>query len=172
MPSANEHGTDLGPQHTNMEHLPNIPKAPNEKTCFINCWLQVWGYVLRVCWKMQQATKMGVSKNSGTPKSSILIGLSIVNHPFWGTVPLFLETSKSNQYKHHLPQPVWQLPMIDFVKMAKPQRHQEPSLGNLPVPSTGKTDVQTKQRLRCVFLLTIQDRASTPTVILSSYDWH
>ena len=28
---------------------------------------------------------MGVSKNRGTPKSSILIGFSIVNHPFWGT---------------------------------------------------------------------------------------
>ena len=28
---------------------------------------------------------MGVSKNRGTPKSSILIGFSIINHPFWGT---------------------------------------------------------------------------------------
>ena len=28
---------------------------------------------------------MGVSKNSGTPKSSILIGFSIINHPFWDT---------------------------------------------------------------------------------------
>ena len=28
---------------------------------------------------------MGVSKNHGTPKSSILIGFSIINHPFWGT---------------------------------------------------------------------------------------
>jgi len=28
---------------------------------------------------------MGVSENSGTPKSSILIGISIINHPFWGT---------------------------------------------------------------------------------------
>ena len=28
---------------------------------------------------------MGVSENGGTPKSSILIGISIVNHPFWGT---------------------------------------------------------------------------------------
>jgi len=28
---------------------------------------------------------MGVSKNRGTPKSSILIGISIINHPFWGT---------------------------------------------------------------------------------------
>ena len=25
---------------------------------------------------------MGVSENSGTPKSSILIGFSIINHPF------------------------------------------------------------------------------------------
>ena len=29
-----------------------------------------------------------VSKNSGTPKSSILIGFSIINHPFRGT-PIF-----------------------------------------------------------------------------------
>ena len=28
---------------------------------------------------------MGVSESSGTPKSSILIGFSIINHPFWGT---------------------------------------------------------------------------------------
>ena len=26
-----------------------------------------------------------VSENSGTPKSSILMGFSIINHPFWGT---------------------------------------------------------------------------------------
>ncbi len=31
---------------------------------------------------------MGVSKNRGTPKSSILIGFSILNHPFWGTIIL------------------------------------------------------------------------------------
>ncbi len=37
-----------------------------------------WGYV-------------GVSKNSGTPKSSILIGFSTINHPFWGT-PIFGNT--------------------------------------------------------------------------------
>ena len=28
---------------------------------------------------------LGVSKNRGTPKSSILVGFSIINHPFWGT---------------------------------------------------------------------------------------
>ena len=31
---------------------------------------------------------LGVSKNRGTLKSSILIGFSIINHPFWGT-PIF-----------------------------------------------------------------------------------
>ena len=34
---------------------------------------------------------MDVSENSGTPKSSILIGLSIINHPFLGT-PIFGNT--------------------------------------------------------------------------------
>ena len=34
---------------------------------------------------------MDVSKNNGTPKSSILIGFSIINHPFWGT-PIFGST--------------------------------------------------------------------------------
>ena len=30
-------------------------------------------------------TKMGVSKNNGTPKSSIFIRFFIIDHPFWGT---------------------------------------------------------------------------------------
>ena len=34
---------------------------------------------------------VGVSKNRCTPKSSILIGFSIINHPFWGT-PIFGNT--------------------------------------------------------------------------------
>ena len=38
-------------------------------------------------------TSYGVSKTRDTPKSSILIGFSIINHPFWG-VSLFLETPK------------------------------------------------------------------------------
>ena len=36
--------------------------------------------------------KMGVSENNGTPKSSILIGFSSINHPFG--VPPFSETPK------------------------------------------------------------------------------
>ena len=44
---------------------------------------------------------MGVSENGGTPKSSNLIGISIINHPFWGT-PVFGNTHMSSQskYKH------------------------------------------------------------------------
>ena len=48
---------------------------------------------------------MGVSKNRGTPKSSILIGFSIINHPFWGT-PIFGNTHIK------LPQAFWILFML------------------------------------------------------------
>ena len=41
---------------------------------------------------MQPPQEMGVSKNSGTPKSSFLIGFSIINHPFWGFPPIFGNT--------------------------------------------------------------------------------
>ena len=37
---------------------------------------------------------MDVSENSGTPKSSILMGFSIINHPFLGT-PIFGNTQIS-----------------------------------------------------------------------------
>ena len=38
---------------------------------------------------------LGVSENGGTPKSSILIGFSIINHQFWGT-PIFGNTHVVN----------------------------------------------------------------------------
>ena len=43
--------------------------------------------VLLTIWILasSQQKKVGVSKNNGIPKSSILIGFSIINHPFWGT---------------------------------------------------------------------------------------
>ena len=40
---------------------------------------------------------LDVSENSGTPKSSILIGFSIINHPFWGT-SIFGNTQLQLQY--------------------------------------------------------------------------
>ena len=39
----------------------------------------------------RQYNYMDVSENNGTPKSSILIGFSIINHPFWDT-PIFGNT--------------------------------------------------------------------------------
>jgi len=46
-------------------------------------------------WKRFVAPNMDVSENSGTPKSSILIGFSIINHPFWDT-PIFGNTHMEN----------------------------------------------------------------------------
>ena len=42
---------------------------------------------------------MGVFKNRGTPRSSILIGFSIINHLFWGT-PIFGNTHISTLPSH------------------------------------------------------------------------
>ena len=44
----------------------------------------VWGYNVHLPY-IPQLVHMDVSENRGTPKSSILIGISIINHPFWGT---------------------------------------------------------------------------------------
>ena len=49
---------------------------------------------------ISQCSYVGISKNSFTPKSSILIGFSIINHPFW--VPLFLETPMSLYWSTHI----------------------------------------------------------------------
>ena len=44
-------------------------------------WISPW----TITWCVHVYIYMDVSENSGTPKSSILIGFSIINHPFWGT---------------------------------------------------------------------------------------
>ena len=45
----------------------------------------------RFCCTKAMWLYLGVSKNNGTLKSSILIGFSSINHPFWGT-PIFGNT--------------------------------------------------------------------------------
>ena len=45
---------------------------------------------------------MGVSKNRDTPNPSILIGFSIINHPFWGT-PIFGNTHIIYIYISYVP---------------------------------------------------------------------
>ena len=64
----------------------------------ISCW-----YMFRH-WSLKDwcILSMGVSKNNDIPKSSILIGFSIINHPFWGT-PIFGNT--------HIPNPTRSLQM-------------------------------------------------------------
>jgi len=44
-------------------------------------------HILQLGWFNHQL-EMDVSENSGTPKSSILIGFSIINHSIWG-IPIF-----------------------------------------------------------------------------------
>ena len=70
---------------------------------YIHCIYCFWKFMeyTRVLWsrrpvkpideRTQIYPNMGVSKTRGTPKSSILIGISIINHPFWGST-IFLKT--------------------------------------------------------------------------------
>ena len=51
---------------------------------------------------------MDVSKNSGTPKSSILIRFSLINHRFWGNYPYFRKHSEYFFVELKLHFPRWQ----------------------------------------------------------------
>ena len=53
----------------------------------VECWKKKW--TEKVPKKSKKKKHMGVSKNRGTPESSILIGFFIINHPFWGKTPYF-----------------------------------------------------------------------------------
>ena len=76
--------------------LPSVPEL--ERSLW---WLQAfldplksWTYLHTECTECTEQKYMDVSENSGTPKSSILIVFSIINHPFWGT-PIFGNTHMS-----------------------------------------------------------------------------
>ena len=53
--------------------------------------------MVKIRFKSSSNWYMGVSINGGTPKSSILIGFSIINHPFWGTF-IFGNTHIANHF--------------------------------------------------------------------------
>ena len=60
----------------------------------------------RLCFFLNDAVcDLDVSKNSGTPKSSILIGFSIINHPLRGT-PIFGNTHFFPRCTHFIKSPV------------------------------------------------------------------
>ena len=61
-------------------------------------WLVFFQYGIRWISLWYHQIQLGVSQNGGTPKSSISIGFSIINHPFWGT-PIFWNTQyNSSQF--------------------------------------------------------------------------
>ena len=67
---------------------------PIHYTCMLSWnWCVLWcvSVCVCMCFFVCVCIYVGVSKNNGTPKSSILIGFSIINHPFWGT-PIFGNT--------------------------------------------------------------------------------
>ena len=51
----------------------------------------VWGWACHCRLPSRWKLLMGVFKNRGTPKSSFLVGFSLINHPFLGT-PIFGNT--------------------------------------------------------------------------------
>jgi len=61
--------------------------------CFQIQDLKIWSSTQR---STPPKINMGVSKNNGIPKSSTLIGFSIINHPFCGT-PIFGNTHMEPQ---------------------------------------------------------------------------
>ena len=66
-----------------------------QKVVFSIVWRGSGKQCNQKCDKDQQQGHLllGVSKNrGGPPKSSILIGFSIINHPFWGFLPIFGNT--------------------------------------------------------------------------------
>ena len=69
-------------------------KQPRQRQEFAPSSFQHWHNMKFAHMDFQLAQKymyMDVSENRGTPKSSILIGFSIINHSFWGT-PIFGNT--------------------------------------------------------------------------------
>ena len=74
-----------------MDNLMTQPMLSREGYVFFN-WKKKtpkihWEIERRHILGVEEKHEMGVSKNNGTPKSSILIGFSIINHPFLGFSP-------------------------------------------------------------------------------------
>ena len=83
----------LGPPGTNL-----IPQTQPASTCSpLDCDFHDFKTI-----PMVEKLDQGVSKNNGTPKSYILIGFWIINHPFWG-IPIFGNTHQQLN-NHHLAQ--------------------------------------------------------------------
>ena len=78
-----------------------------------------------ICSYNHHLLQMDVSKNSGTPKSSILIEFSIINHPFWGTTILGNPHVLPPSFFNHL-----------FALACSPKNGQKLNFKSSPSPST------------------------------------
>ena len=86
--------------HSNSSIRQNVQQGPEPRRRRKSMYL---GETTRICSQLSIWTDgwwfrnpaitswYGCFQNRGTPKSSILIGFSLINHPFWD-IPLFLET--------------------------------------------------------------------------------
>ena len=79
---------------------------------------------------------MGVSLNGGTPKSSIFRGISIINHPFWGTpyfwkhpyVPCQLDSCQDGPTIEADPQSTGEKPVVGSEKLPQHARKRRKSV--------------------------------------------
>ena len=72
---------------------------------------------------------MGVSENGGTPKSSILIGISIINRPFWGTpmfgnIHMYIHGISTSNHHHHF--------LLSGAAKVKVEKVERPVMGPKP----------------------------------------
>ena len=72
------------------ERPPQSKRASGAVVIFKKRVLKLHSMEIYVC-QENYKPNVDVSETGGTPKSSILIGFSIINHPFWGT-PIFGNT--------------------------------------------------------------------------------
>ena len=94
-------------KNTHTHRWPTFPDLQHPIASHLLNWESLdheWAHLL----PCQDHSNMDVSKNSGTPKSSILIGFSIINHPFWG-YPYFWKhpNSKKDMSKKRLKNSRW-----------------------------------------------------------------
>ena len=70
-----------------LQSIVHKPQSAGDQFSLLHKSLATWCVrELKLRWLVNH---MDVSKNRGTPKSSILIGVSLINHPFWGFSPYF-----------------------------------------------------------------------------------
>ena len=111
-------------------------------------WDQCREICMPVPWMRHGYRYMNVSENSGTPKSSILIGFSIINHAFWGT-PIFgnIHIYQSNGYVMGvLPRSSWThrrlpAPCLQVRQGGSGSHHPASVAAGLPLRFSGATGI-------------------------------